>query len=578
MKSINLNINKRHRPNVLGILKTKHKILNKLKCSKYTSKNPLRLIVSIFDVRYLMSDIWNRLGFRHSDLGFANLHFKYVCLALFLLSLCVSCAHVDKTKDTKTPAVSPDQIASPLSASIEQEKKIETIKPKELYSFSLRDADVKDVLRAIAKQTNYNVVMEPDIEGECTVDLKDVTLEKALEYIVEPLEFTYKIEGKTVYVSKPKLETKMFPINYLALKKIGSSSVDGSIGGTQGGTTSTTGGTSSSAGTTGSGSFVKLESKTEADIWKSLEDNINKLISKEGKIFVNNQANMVVVTDYPRYLKSISKFLEGIEAIVHRQVMIEAKIVEVQLSEGYKEGINWQLLNGKLWDYSINVGQQLRSPIVLPGGAQTATSPPFFAFFVGGTHLDINNTFVELLKTQGTINIVSSPRIATMNNQRAVIKVAKQDVYFDVQQSTSTGGSTPTVTYTPKFINVGLILDVIPQIDDNGNIILNIHPMLTNKVSEVAQPINTGTGPTTFTYVPVLDVRETDTMVKMKDGDTVIIGGLLQDYKKNDVKGIPGLMSIPLFGKLFSYTEETSTKVELVVLLTPRIVHNGAQR
>ncbi len=258
--------------------------------------------------------------------------------------------------------------------------------------------------------------------------------------------------------------------------------------------------------------------------------------------------------------------------------MIEAKIVEVQLSEGYKEGINWQLLNGKLWDYSINVGQQLRSPIVLPGGGQTATAPPFFAMFVGSANLDINNTFVELLKTQGTINIVSSPKISTLNNQRAVIKVAKQDVYFDVQQSTSTGGSTPTVTYTPKFINVGLILDVIPQIDDVGNVILNIHPMLTNKVSEVAQPINTGTGPTTYTYVPVLDVRETDTMVKMKDGDTVIIGGLLQDYKKNDVKGIPGLMSVPLLGKLFSYTEETSTKIELVVLLTPRIIYSGDRK
>jgi len=537
MKNINLKDIESHRMDVSKCksLNAKHKMLDKFKVMEYISLE--------------------------------NKTF-YFLSALILLFICASCAHVDKAKDEKTPTVSPDQIASPLSASIEQEKKIEIIKPKEVYSFSLREADIKDVLRAIAKQTNYNVVMESDVEGECTVDLKDVTLEKALEYIVEPLEFSYKIEGKTVYVSKPRLETKMFSINYLALKKIGSSSVDGSIGGSQG----------TAAATTTKGSFVALESKTEADIWKSLEDNINKLISKEGKIFVNNQASMVVVTDYPRHLKSISKFLEGIETIVHRQVMIEAKIVEVQLSEGYKEGINWQLLNGKLWDYSINIGQQFRSPIILPGGAQTATSPPFFAIFAGGTHLDINNTFVELLKTQGTINIVSSPKVITMNNQRAVIKVAKQDVYFDVQQNTGTGGSTATVIYTPKFINVGLILDVIPQIDDAGNIILNIHPMLTSRISEVAQPINTGTGPTTFTYVPVLDVRETDTMVKVKDGDTVIIGGLLQDYKKNDVKGIPGLMSIPLFGKLFSYTEETSTKIELVVMLTPRIVHNGVKR
>ncbi|MCX5808708.1 MAG: pilus (MSHA type) biogenesis protein MshL, partial [Proteobacteria bacterium] len=305
------------------------------------------------------------------------------------------------------------------------------------------------------------------------------------------------------------------------------------------------------------------------------------------KVFANSQANMVVVTDYPKNLKAVARYLEGIEAVVHRQVMIEARVVEVTLNDGYKEGINWQILNGKLWDYTINVGQQLRSvgSIVLPtaagaAGGITATTPPFFAFFVGGTTLDINNTFVELLKTQGTVNVVSSPRIATMNNQRAVIKVARQDVYFDVQLSRSGSGGTGgnTVTYTPKFINIGLMLDVIPQIDDAGNIILNIHPMLTNKVGEVPQPINTGTGPTTYTYVPVLDVRETDTMVKVRDGDTVIIGGLLQDHKDTKVSGIPGLMSMPLLGKLFSYTTEVSQKIELVILLTPRIVYGGGKK
>jgi len=502
---------------------------------------------------------------------------------LILLLICISCAHVDKIKDAKSPAGGPGEIPSPVSVSVEQEKKIEIIKQKELYSFSLREADVKDVLRAIARQTNYNMVIEPNVEGECTVDLKDVTFEKALEYILEPLEFSYKIEGKTVYVSKPKLETKMFPINYLALKKTGNSTLDGSIGG--GGTSSTSGGAGSSA----SGSFVKLESKTDADIWKSLEENTKKLLSPEGNVFVNSQANMVVVTDYPKHIKTVAKYLEGIEAVVHRQVMIEARVVEVVLDDGYSEGINWQLLNGKLWDYTVNVGQQLRSAgsIVLPTAAGaaaglTATTPPLFAFFVGSTTLDINNTFVELLKTQGTVNIVSSPRIATLNNQRAVIKVTRQDVYFDVQQSTGTsgggGGGGNTVTYTPKFINIGLMMDVIPQIDDAGNIILNIHPMLTNKVGQVAQPINTGTGPTTYTYVPVLDVRETDTMVKVKDGDTVIIGGLLQDHKDTKVSGIPGLMSIPLLGKLFSYTTEVSQKIELVILLTPRVVYSGDRK
>ena len=515
---------------------------------------------------------------------------RHGLIVFILLCLCVSCAHVDKTKDAKSPAGGPGEIASPVSASVEQEKKIEIIKPKELYSFSLREADVKDVLRAIARQTNYNMVIEPDVEGECTVDLKDVTLEKALEYIVEPLDFSYKIEGKTVYVSKPKLDTKMFPINYLALRKLGDSAATGSTGGmSSGGGVAPTGGTSTTSGTGvpavggATGSSVSVRSITDSDIWKVLEANVAKLLSKEeGKVFVNSQANMVVVTDYPRQLKSVAKYLEGIEAIIHRQVMIEARVVEVALNDGYQEGINWQMLNAKLFGSAINVSQQLMSPIILStpatAAAGTATAPPFFAFFVGGD-LDINNTFISLLKTQGTVNIVSSPRIATMNNQRAVIKVTRQDVYFDVQQSTATsGGATPTVTYTPRFINIGLMLDVIPQIDDAGNIILNIHPMLTNKVDQVAQPISTGVGAPTTTYVPVLDIRETDTMVKVKDGDTVIIGGLLQDTKTNTVKGIPGFMSIPLFGRLFSYTEEKTQKIELVILLTPRIIYSGDRK
>jgi MSHA biogenesis protein MshL len=515
----------------------------------------------------------------------------YICLTALLLA---SCAHVkEAAKNKGTPPVpNPISISSPV-APMAEGTRIDTEDPEELFTFSLREADVRDVLRALAKQSRYNVVVEPDVKGMCTIDIKNVTLEKAVEYIVEPLGFSYKIERKTVYVSKAKLETILFPINYLALRKIGDSTVAGTTGGTSaGGTTPQTTGTVPPSGTTpqttgtvppsGSSttSSISLRSISSSDIWRTLEENIEKLLSKEGRVFVNSQASMVVVTDYPKHLKSVTTFLASIEAVVHRQVMIEAKVVEVFLSDGYKEGINWQILNGKLWDYTINVGQQLRSPIVLPGSTtSTATNPPFFALFVGGANLDINNTFVELLKTQGTINIVSSPKIATMNNQRAVIKVARQDVYFDVQQSTSTGVSAvPTVTYTPKFINVGLILDVIPQIDDAGNIILNIHPMLTNKVSEVAQPINTGIGPTTFTYVPVLDVRETDTMVKVKDGDTVIIGGLLQDYKISDVSGIPGLMSLPVIGKVFSYKEERTQKIELVILLTPRIIYNGGRK
>lgn len=161
------------------------------------------------------------------------------------------------------------------------------------------------------------------------------------------------------------------------------------------------------------------------------------------------------------------------------------------------------------------------------------------------------------------MNVVSSPKIATLNNQRAIIKVATQDVYFDEQQSIGTGG-VPLATYTPKFMTVGLILDVTPQIDGNGNIILHIHPMLTDKISVETAPSGS--------QVPVLDVREADTIVRMKDGETVVIGGLIKNAKRTGTTGTKGLMSIPLLGKLFKVETEKIEKIELVVFLTPRIM------
>jgi MSHA biogenesis protein MshL len=139
---------------------------------------------------------------------------------------------VQPTKVPPPPApIQPVEIKSPVVPQVEKESKTLAESPAERFSFALKEADIKDVLRGLSKQTNYNVIVEPDVKGLCTVDLKDVTLIKALEYILEPLDFTFKIEEKSIYVSKPKLETKIFSLNYVALKKVGTSSVVGSVGG-----------------------------------------------------------------------------------------------------------------------------------------------------------------------------------------------------------------------------------------------------------------------------------------------------------------------------------------------------------
>ena len=457
--------------------------------------------------------------------------------ALVACLMCFACAHVDVAKEP--PKVTKSvEIPSPVLPQVEKEKRIEIEGPKELFSFSLRDAEVKDVLRGIAKQTNYNVVVEPDVKGVTTVDLKNVTLRKALEYILEPLNYTYKMEAGTIYVSKPKLESRIFEVNYLSMRKTGLSTVKGSSG---------TERTEKSVG-------IELKTDTDSDTWKAIEEAVKGLLSGEGKAAVNRTASIIAVTDYTKNINAVARFLESVEVNVQRQIMIEAKIVEVSLNDSSSQGINWQFIQGRWGEFTIEATQSL-----LP----TSPTIPFFRFFISNQHLD---SFVDLLKTQGKISVVSSPKVSTLNNQRAVIKVATDDVVFETTQTVGTAGI-PVLTTAIKYITIGLILDVLPQIDNQGNVIMNIHPMLTERtgverVDEV-----------TKNRVPVLNVRELDTLVRIKEGETVIIGGLIRERRKDDVTGVKGAMSVPLIGKLFQHKTDESERSELVIFLTPKIVY-----
>jgi len=480
---------------------------------------------------------------------------------ILITVMCVfsSCAHVEKAAEPPK-VVKPVDIASPVSLQMEKEKGVEVFKSKELFSFSFREADVKDILRAISKQVNYNVVMEPDVKGTCTVDLKSVTLEKALEYILGPLNFTYKIEERTIYVSKPKIETKIFTINYLALKKIGTSTVEWKSGGSS--STSGTAGTTTSEEKT-----LEVKSETESDLWKSLEDNLKAILSADVKPVINRQTFTIMITDYPKNLQRVSMFLESLEGTMHRQIMIEAKIVEVRLTEGFRQGVNWDLLGSRIGSLA-RIGGRLNFPAP---ATFLGDYTEYFRFYVGSTasgELNITNTFIELLKSQGETRVLANPKIATLNNQRAVIKSTTQDVYFEESQSSTGVGAGTIATYSPRFVNIGVVLDVIPQIDNEGNIILSIHPIYSTKDGSVRSP-----NPLSLGTVPLISTRETDTIVRVKDGETVIIAGLIYEIKYQDEKSVPGFGSIPLLGFLFRSNTEKTQSAELIIFLTPKIIH-----
>ncbi len=475
-----------------------------------------------------------------------------------LLCFLLSCAHSKQAGDVKTQTKPPD-IPSPVSFQIDKEKKVTAKQAEDLYSFALREADVKDILRAIAKQTDYNVVVEPDVKGFTTVDLKHVTLAKALEYILEPLNYAYKIEDRTIYVSKPKVETKVFTINYLALKKTAISRVTWK----EGGSSSTTTGTST---TSTEDKTLEIKSETESDLWKSLEDNLKPMLSADGKLAINRQAFTIMVADYPKNLKRVSTLLEGLEKPMHRQILIEAKIVEVIMNTGSRMGVNWSLVNSRVGSFAnISVTQNFTMP------ADFTITQPVFRFFVGSPssgELDISNSYVEALQSEYETQVLSNPKISTLNNQRAVIKATTQEVYFDESLAYTSGVATPIATYTPKFMNVGIVLDVTPQIDENGNIILSVHPVYSTISSYVNSP-----NPDSQGRVPVITTREADTIVRIKDGETVIIAGLIQERKFKDKTGIKGLSNIPLLGMLFKMDTEEMRNTELVVFLTPKIIY-----
>lgn len=492
--------------------------------------------------------------------------------------------------------------------------------PVELFSFSAKGADIRDVLLAISKESKMNIIVDPEVKGEVTVDLKDVTLEQALNQILPQYGLDYKKEANFVRVFKPRIEmqTRVFTLDYLATKRIGSRTITASTGaitqtggGGVGGGVGGIGGGGFAGGVGGAGaaggggapaaSFSTLIDSDSADIWCDIQDGLEAIIfgkpeyvtkserlpdnrqlqtritSRGGldekgdsgkRLLINKVSSTIVVTDYPENLNRVAEFLETLEGSAHRQVVIRAKIIEVTLSDEYQMGIDWEFIQNeiRLKDFTIPLsGSHFRksSGSFKFGKETTATTGTTGTTAVTSTSVAFSD-IIGALSKQGKIRVLSSPRIATLNNQKAIIKVARQDVFFS-QFGVSGGlGGAGAPSILPATVDIGIILDVLPQIGNDGTLTMSIHPSVSEKVGEVPNPAG-GT-------FPIVDIRETDTTVRIADGQTAIIGGLMRESTDEQKIGVPGLKSIPLLGKLFSHTAITKKNAELVIMLTPTIL------
>jgi len=463
------------------------------------------------------------------------------------------------------------------------------------FDLSVNNAPAHEVFMGMVQGTPYSMVVPPDLGGNITLHLKNITVPEALDAIRESYGYDYRRDGNRFFISGLGMQTRIFQVNYLDLKRSGQSDVRVTSGEL---TQTVTSG--SSAGTSGSGSSstsqvipsIRVETDSKSDFWKVLKDSLTAIIGTAGgrQVVVNPEAGIVIVRAMPTELELVRQYLGQTSASVNRQVILEAKILNVQLSDRFQTGINWAALQGSsvfaqtgggtifagsgTSEIAGNTGNL--SPKVAGNFPNTNVSA-FGGVFSIATKASNFASFLELLKTQGDVHVLSSPRVSTINNQKAVIKVGGDDFFITGVTNTpltSVGGNTTVssqVQLTPFFS--GIALDVTPEIDEHNNIILHIHP----SVSDVVQKDKTFTLNGQANSLPLASstIQESDNVVRAKSGQFVVIGGLMKEASTDNNASVPFLGDIPFLGNLFKHKQVTRVKNELVILLKPTIVDNG---
>ncbi|WP_447061170.1 pilus (MSHA type) biogenesis protein MshL [Vibrio alginolyticus] len=444
--------------------------------------------------------------------------------------------------------------------------------------------DARSFFASLVKGTEYSVAIHPSVQGNITVNLSDVTLDEVLNVVQNMYGYDVVRSGKVIQIYPAGMRTVTIPVDYLQFKRSGRSLTSIVTGSVTSAGTSNSGGSSDSSdssdsnngnnndsSTTSTGG-TRIETITESDFWPMLQQAVANLIGsgKGQSVVVTPQAGVITVRAFPDDIREVREFLGVSQERMQRQVILEAKILEVTLNDGYQQGINWSNL-------SASIGNSGSIVVNRPA----STLPPLDAIgtLLGGqTNVTISdgnfNAVLSFMSTQGDLNVLSSPRITAANNQKSVIKVGT-DEYFVTELSSNAGNgensnAVPEVELTPFFS--GISLDVTPQIDNKGNVFLHVHPAVIEVTEEVKQ-LNLG-GDFQNIQLPLAksSIRESDSVIRAKDGDVVVIGGLMKQQNRELVSKVPFLGDVPALGHLFRNVNNVTEKTELVILLKPTVV------
>lgn len=466
------------------------------------------------------------------------------------------------------------------------------------FDVSADQVPAKTFFMGLVEGTPYNMIVDPNIAGTITLKLKNVTILQTLQAIRDVYGYDFHRTAYGYEIFPPTLHSRMFTVNYLNVKRLGKSvttMTSGEITQTLGAVSQTT----SSAATTQQSTATyapisNIDTSSELNFWKDLEATLLNMVGTQGgrSIVVSGQSGVIVVRAYPAELRQVEHYLNRIQTNMTRQVILEAKILEVQLNDQFQSGINWNMFGQGSVNDTVNGvqttggGGNQYSQYTFPNTDLQDFNAMFSVNIVGDF-----GALIKLLQTQGNVQVLSSPRISTVNNQKAVIKVGDDQFYVtNISSTTTVSGSstipTQSVTLTPFFS--GITLDVTPEISGDGMVILHIHPAISN-VTTQTQNITVGNAVSTNAsgqsvavpntlILPLAKstIRETDDIVRARNGQIVVIGGLMQNIMTETTAGTPGVAKIPFLGALFRRTQQISRKVELVVLLRPILATNKA--
>jgi MSHA biogenesis protein MshL len=561
-------------------------------------------------------------GFASHMRNTGKISLRIVCAAFgMILASCATAPHapakLPPTPASDKPADSPLQpnTALPALPAPRQNGKTET------FNVTVREVPVADVLFVLARDAKLGLDINPNVRGPVTLIAVDQTLQQILSRIAEQVDMRYEFRDSTLVVKPDTAFDRQYKIDYVNIERESksASSISTQIQAASSGSVSGTSGGGASGESSNNNSTSQLTSSSHNQFWRSLTANVRALVgdtsapaaspsggpagtasavSPSGDssfVIANAETGLLVVRATSRQHERVQQYLDVMLRSAHRQVLIEATIAEVQLSDQYQQGINWQKLNSG----SFSAVQQPMGPAPLPGGSVPGSGPGGITFpssltplatpslavlqYVSspGSFLGNLSVAVSLLESFGTVKVLSSPKLSVLNNQTAFLKVVDNRIYFTINVQVTPGttvGTQPIVTYTstPATVPVGFVMSVTPSIDESGMVTMDVRPTISRIIDYVDDPNPALAQAKVISQIPEIQTREIESLLRIKSGDIAVMGGLMQDAVNKSTDEVPGLGRIPWLGNLFKYKNDSHTKSELVIFLRPVVIRDAS--